>query len=124
MAIKLKLVTWTYILQDKRSKFMLNESSICKLCEIETENMIHFLLKCIVLEPVRKQYIYRLNDIQAEISNIKLTDMSESTSDIIGQLSAVLSNKTKRDNINENGNDIKTVNLHTVRYRTLNLQRR
>jgi hypothetical protein len=103
---------------------MLNESSICKLCEIETENMIHFLLKCIVLEPVRKQYIYRLNDIQAEISNIKLTDMSESTSDIIGQLSAVLSNKTKRDNIIENGNDIKTVNLHTVRYRTLNLQRR
>jgi hypothetical protein len=124
MAIKLKLVTWTYILQEKRSKFMLNESSICKLCEIETENMIHFLLKCIVLEPVRKQYIYRLNDIQAEISNIKLTDMSESTSDIIGQLSAVLSNKTKRDNIIENGNDIKTVNLHTVRYRTLNLQRR
>ena len=50
--------------------------------------------------------------------------MSESTSDIIGQLSAVLSNKTKRDNIIENGNDIKTVNLHTVRYRTLNLQRR
>ena len=34
-----------------------------------------------------------------------------STSDIIGQLSAVLSNKTKRDNIIENGNDIKAVNL-------------
>jgi len=53
MAIKLKLVTGTSILQEKCSKFMLNEPSICKLCEIETENMIDFLLKCKVLEPVR-----------------------------------------------------------------------
>ena len=39
-AIRLMLVTGTYILQEKCSKFMLNEPSICKLCEIETENMI------------------------------------------------------------------------------------
>ena len=73
--------------------------SICKLCEIETENMIHFLLKCIVLEPVRKQYIHRLNDIQAEMSNIKLTDMSEENQLQILLDNSVLYSRTKQNEI-------------------------
>jgi hypothetical protein len=81
---------------------MLNEPSISKLWNWDWK-YDSFLLKCKVLEPVRKQYIHKAGWYTGRNIQYKIHRYvgRRSTSDIIGQLSAVLSNKTKRDSIIE-----------------------
>jgi hypothetical protein len=48
------LLTGTYILQCNRSKFNQHEvNATCPLCQLEDEDTLHFLIKCIAL------YAYR-----------------------------------------------------------------
>ena len=72
LSVKLKLVTGTYILQEKRSRFhSLNQSSMCCLCNEQDETVEHFILQCKVLEPIRQSAI-------SEISSICLEQYGES----------------------------------------------
>ena len=64
LAIKLKLVTDTYILQAKSARFGNRESSTqCLLCEDADETAEHFILTCRVLEPIRQSVIEAIDSI-------------------------------------------------------------
>ena len=59
LSVKLKLVTGTYILQEKRSRFhSLNQSS---MCNEQDETVEHFILQCKVLEPIRQSAISEIS---------------------------------------------------------------
>jgi hypothetical protein len=49
IATKLKLATGSYILQQKRAKFVHNEKPTCKLCDTEDEDAEHFILLNIII---------------------------------------------------------------------------
>ena len=67
LSVKLKLVTDTYILQEKRSRFHgLNQNSVCCLCNEQDETIEHFILQCKVLEPIRQSVISEINSICLE----------------------------------------------------------
>jgi hypothetical protein len=57
IATKLKLATGSYILQQKRAKLIHNENPTCKLCDAEDEDVEHFVLRCVCLQPIRSSYI-------------------------------------------------------------------
>jgi hypothetical protein len=58
---KVRLLTGTYMLQSKKAKFSNNkETDICKLCYLETEDIEHFLIKCICLADIRNKYFRTL----------------------------------------------------------------
>ncbi|CAC5363684.1 unnamed protein product [Mytilus coruscus] len=61
LPIKLKLVSGTYILQENISKF--NQNNVIATCLQEVEDLPHFLLKCTLLESIRKA---SLEDIKKE----------------------------------------------------------
>ncbi|CAG2199681.1 unnamed protein product [Mytilus edulis] len=49
--LKAKIAVGTIVLQSSKAKHSKSEvSPICQLCHIETEDMIHFLIKCTVLK--------------------------------------------------------------------------
>ena len=61
---KAKLMTGTYVQQSTRAKF--NQYSVdptCPLCCDDTEDMIHFLLKCRSLSGTRDQFIEKISNI-------------------------------------------------------------
>ena len=63
IATKLKLATGSYILQQKRAKFIHNEKPTCKLCDTEDEDVEHFILRCVCLQPIRSSYLNNLSII-------------------------------------------------------------
>ena len=65
LAVKLKLVTDTYVLQSKRSLFngSNNESTKCLLCEEEPETKKHFILKCRILTSIRKSILNEIDSL-------------------------------------------------------------
>ena len=76
LSVKLKLVTDTYIPQEKRSRFHgLNQSSVCCLCNEQDETVEHFILQCKVLEHICQSAI-------SEISSICLEQYGESFYDL------------------------------------------
>ncbi len=57
-AIKVKLLTSTYLLQATRAKFrQINTTAMCPLCEAGDEDKIHFLLSCEKLSESRERYL-------------------------------------------------------------------
>ena len=57
--MKLKLVTDTYILQDKRSRLQgQNQNALCYLC-----SEAHFILQCKVLESIRQSVISEIDSV-------------------------------------------------------------
>ena len=127
LVIKLKLITGTYILESKRSKYS-NESSKCKLCDMETEDLAHFLINCKILEPIRSHYINRIEEIIDKFSILKYGNMSEVQKIQILMDNSVLYSCTKEHV--EMSNTIEQLSrqlvhaLHIARYRTLNIRKK
>ena len=69
--IRIKVATGTYILQAMRAKFNRidynNITAICRLCNLKSEDLTHFLLECEALEPARESL---LNVIQSRYSEL------------------------------------------------------
>ncbi|CAC5392148.1 unnamed protein product [Mytilus coruscus] len=60
-AIKVKIATGIMILQYQRSRFSKNcISANCPLCNIEPEDVTHFILKCEKLSSIRNRFIQEL----------------------------------------------------------------
>ena len=76
IAIKLKMASGSYILQQKRAKFTKTETPICKLCEVDIEDMEHFIIHCVCLQSVRLPYIRELENIFKNINNKDFSNMS------------------------------------------------
>ena len=79
IAVHLKIVTGTYILQSNRASFNQNEvDPTCLLCKTGAETLTHFLLHCAILESIREpilkdiKYILRHSDIDFNNSEILL----------------------------------------------------
>ena len=74
IAVHLKIVTGTYILQSNRASF----DPTCLLCKTGAETLTHFLLHCAILESIREpilkdiKYILRHSDIDFNNSEILL----------------------------------------------------
>ncbi|CAG2206286.1 unnamed protein product [Mytilus edulis] len=63
-AIKVKIATGIMILQYQRSRFSKNcISAICPLCNIEPEDMTHFILKCEKLSSIRNRFMQELKSL-------------------------------------------------------------
>ncbi|CAC5358563.1 unnamed protein product [Mytilus coruscus] len=59
--LKAKIAVGTIVLQSSKAKHSKPEvSPICQLCHIETEDMIHFLIKCTVLKTTRSPFLQEL----------------------------------------------------------------
>ncbi|CAG2218264.1 unnamed protein product [Mytilus edulis] len=59
--LKAKIAVGTIVLQSSKAKHSKSEvSPICQLCHIETEDMIHFLIKCTVLKTTRSPFLQEL----------------------------------------------------------------
>lgn len=66
--IKIRLLTGTYILQTKVSKFNQYEvDDTCPLCQIESEDTCHFIIKCNALHQYRTKHLNELKSIICEI---------------------------------------------------------
>ena len=66
-AVKLKILTGTYILQSNRAAFNKNEvDPTCLLCGRSSETLAHFILHCAALEEVRRDV---LSDISVYLYN-------------------------------------------------------
>ena len=95
--IHVKLLSGTYILQKNKAKFNQYEaSSLCPLCGVESEDIVHFMLICEKLEEVRQPLITKLQmlitshhgshrwiqlsdrgRVQLILGNTKLTEINE-----------------------------------------------
>ena len=59
--IKARLLTGTYLLQSDMQRFSKEkDEQKCELCQIEQDNMEHFLLRCPVLNEKRKITLSKL----------------------------------------------------------------
>ncbi|CAC5400925.1 unnamed protein product [Mytilus coruscus] len=55
--VKARILTGTYILQANKAKFKIDYvDSICPICRIEEENLIHFITRCPALEGIRRNH--------------------------------------------------------------------
>jgi hypothetical protein len=91
--VKLRLVTGTYVLQTKRTKYYRNETDpTCLLCGAAEENVLHFILQCEKLQAERVALLSEINAIwQNEFqNNEKFTDLSE-----VDQLQLLMDNAIK-----------------------------
>ncbi|CAC5378067.1 unnamed protein product [Mytilus coruscus] len=79
IAIKLKLVTGTFMTQSKRASFTKSEYPLCKLCDDEDEDIEHLLLKCKVLEPIRSPFINQIEDNILKDASISFYKLSTNT---------------------------------------------
>ena len=128
LAVKLKHITDTYILQPKRTKFNANEiSTLCQLCEQEDETREHFLLRCSILDPVRKSVTRLIENIFIE-NNKSFYDLLEETQMQILLDSSVIIEEFNQKELDSGILDrIETLSrkliyaLHIVRYRTLGI---
>lgn len=66
--LKVKIATNTLVLQANRAKFDKNcsTSPICLLCQLEPEDINHFILRCSALDPVRSPFLNKLKLTVAE----------------------------------------------------------
>ena len=65
--IKARIMTGTYKLQADRNKLTRGQqTSTCKLCNTETEDIRHFLLHCNTLKQKRETYLKKMEDIMKE----------------------------------------------------------
>ncbi|CAG2247447.1 unnamed protein product [Mytilus edulis] len=73
--VKAKIISGTYTLQADRAKFNGNRtSSLCPLCFKQSEDLMHFLIKCNSLEGVRRKFIMLLRNLLNDKINALLVD--------------------------------------------------
>ncbi|CAC5420234.1 unnamed protein product [Mytilus coruscus] len=131
IAIKLKLVTGTFMTQSKRASFTKSESPLCKLCDDEDEDIEHLLLKCKVLEPIRSPFINQIEDNilkDAPISFYKLstntqTQLIMDCTKLRHQNSGLLLNR-KTEQLCELISRKLCYALHSIRARTISMQKK
>ena len=118
IAVHLKIVTGTYILQTNRVAFNQNEvDPSCILCKASEETLGHFLLECESLDSVRQPI---LKDIKCCLNdcNINLSDQ-ETLIQIITDCTAVVDQKTIPEII-FHGRRL-CYSLHIERYKRLSI---
>lgn len=78
LATKLKLVTDTYILQVKSSRFRCtsSESAQCLLCGDAEETVTHFILTCSVLESIPQSGIEKTDSICTKCHGISFQSLT------------------------------------------------
>lgn len=134
IANKLKIVTGAYILQSDRAKYGCQESTICKLCDSEREDVTHFILDCKILDNVRNPYLEQLNPVLKKSTGKQFSDFTKEY-----QLQILL-DCTKIQTqlfIDTDKKDVVTItrtiehiarrlcfSLHTTRYRSLDIKRK
>ena len=85
--IKARIMTGTYKLQADRNKLTRGQqSSTCKLCNTETEDIRHFLLHCNTLKQKRETYLKKMEDIMKEHLPPETVSRINSTEDLQIQL--------------------------------------
>lgn len=95
IAVHLKIVTGTYILQTNRQSFNQNQvNPMCLLCKNADETMAHFLLNCTTLENTRQPILRDIKHILRDCA-LDLTD-SETLLQLIIDCTAVLDIKFVR----------------------------
>ena len=78
--IKARLVSGTYILQSKTAKYSQQSvSSTCPLCNLEDEDLTHFLLLCPALQ-VRDKFISKLQNF---LNNFGLKEYYENNNELL-----------------------------------------
>ena len=135
IATKLKLATRSYSLQQKRATFVHNEKPTCKLCDAEDEDVEHFILRCVCLQPLRSSYINDLSVIFHEATAKDFMELPSSNQiQIIMDCTSEL--KFRKDNVGPKKSDMDYIgrihkltrrlcfDLHTARTRLLNLKRK
>ena len=75
-AIKARLLTGTYTLQEMKAKYYPGTEATCQLCKTEPESMGHFLLSCKCLEQTREYHMQHLRQaVIAEYSSSTWNDI-------------------------------------------------
>ncbi|CAC5376574.1 unnamed protein product [Mytilus coruscus] len=131
IAIKLKLVTGTFMTQSKRASFTKSESPLCKICDDEEEDIEHLLLKCKVLEPIRSPFINQIEDNILKDASISFYKLSTNTqtqlimdcTKLRYQNSDLLLNR-KTEQLCELISRKLCYALHTIRARTISMQKK
>ena len=55
-AVKARMITGTYMLQEQKAKFYSDQDASCPLCDQESETLEHFLLRCQQLDETRQSH--------------------------------------------------------------------
>ena len=61
-AVKVRLMTGTYSLQEKKAKYYPGTDASCPLCRQAPETLLHFLLVCEDLQWVREHHMQRIQE--------------------------------------------------------------
>ena len=78
--IKTKLVSGTYILQNKTAKYsQQNASATCPLCSSEDEDLTHFLLQCPALQ-IRDKFLTKLHNF---LDSLGLKECYENNNELL-----------------------------------------
>ena len=79
--IKVIILIGVYVLQYNRAKFKFNQHAVsptCCLCKAAVEDRVHFVLRCSGLDPVRQNYLKRiqslLTSLDKKIADTIMTD--------------------------------------------------
>ena len=84
--IKVKILTAVYVLQYNRGKFNCHAvSSTCCLCRAALEDRVHFVLGCLGLDPVRQNYLKRIQSLLTSLDQ-KIADMIMTDQKLLMQL--------------------------------------
>ena len=83
---KVKILTGVYVLQYNRAKFNQHAiSSTCCLCRAAVEDRVHFVLGCSGLDPVRQNYLKRIQSLLTSLDQ-KIADMIMTDQKLLMQL--------------------------------------
>ena len=87
-SIKCKIACGTYTLQKDKAKFSKNDriSSTCKLCSKDSEDIIHFILSCEALQPLRIDFLTLLRDKLLNRTDFGTTSEIFSNDNLLAQL--------------------------------------
>ena len=109
--IKTRLLTGTYLLQSDMHRFSKKrDEQKCELCQIEQENMEHFLLRCPALNEKRKTTLSKLKQ-----TLIQSTGQDKWTETIVGNktllLQTIIDVKAVADELNINQETFKEIEM-------------
>ena len=61
-AVKARMITGTYMLQEQKAKFYHDQDASCPLCNQESETLEHFLLRCQRLDETRQSHLQQVRE--------------------------------------------------------------
>ena len=124
MAVKLKLVTGTYMLQSTRSAFNnVQVDPVCVLCKTSDETLKHLVLECCVLDFLRKPILEVISALLKDAFNIYF-DALDSEQQLQTILDFYVLLKPRKDNVDhvlelEHHCRRLCYSLHTYRYKLM-----